>query len=302
MTGPGPVIVGYDGGASGADAIALGLRYAGLLGAPPVIAVVYPEPAPIGPGRVDAEWVAARQQQAAEALETAKGVVAGLPVAAPELSAPEPEYRLHASSSAAHGLSDLAGQLGGSAIVVGSSAVEGGPARIFAGSTASRLLHGAAAPVAVAPKGLRDVGWWPEGGIGVAFVDTAEAKLALAAAAALAVRVGAPLRIYTVVAAETRLVPWLIGVDAEHAFSAAAAEAFGQAVDAAAAGLPSGLTVERELLVGDVVEMLAEITDVQLLFCGSRGYGPVRSVLLGGVSSRLVRRARAPLVVIPRPS
>jgi nucleotide-binding universal stress UspA family protein len=33
---------------------------------------------------------------------------------------------------------------------------------------------------------------------------------------------------------------------------------------------------------------------------GSRGYGPLRAVLLGSVSSALVRSARSPLVVVPR--
>ena len=56
------------------------------------------------------------------------------------------------------------------------------------------------------------------------------------------------------------------------------------------------------MITGDVVEMLADLgpDDVDVLFCGSRGYGPVRRVLLGGVSSRLVRRARSPVVVVPR--
>jgi len=49
-----------------------------------------------------------------------------------------------------------------------------------------------------------------------------------------------------------------------------------------------------------VVESLAELTEVDLLFCGSRGYGPTRRVLLGGVSTRLVRQARRPVVVVPR--
>jgi hypothetical protein len=40
--------------------------------------------------------------------------------------------------------------------------------------------------------------------------------------------------------------------------------------------------------------------DVDLLVCGSRGYGPARRVLLGGVSSRLIRRARLPVAVVPR--
>jgi nucleotide-binding universal stress UspA family protein len=57
-----------------------------------------------------------------------------------------------------------------------------------------------------------------------------------------------------------------------------------------------------ELLEGDVVDELAALDDreVDLLVCGSRGYGPVRRVLLGGVSSRLIRRAACPVVVVPR--
>ena len=39
---------------------------------------------------------------------------------------------------------------------------------------------------------------------------------------------------------------------------------------------------------------------VGLLVCGSRGYGPLRSVLLGGVSRRLVDAAHCPVLVLPR--
>jgi nucleotide-binding universal stress UspA family protein len=39
---------------------------------------------------------------------------------------------------------------------------------------------------------------------------------------------------------------------------------------------------------------------VDLLVCGSRGYGPVRRVLLGTVSSALLRQASVPVLVVPR--
>lgn len=58
--------------------------------------------------------------------------------------------------------------------------------------------------------------------------------------------------------------------------------------------------VDWLISVGDVVEVLSDLADVDVLCCGSRGYGPARRVLLGGVSTRLVRRARRPLVVVPR--
>jgi nucleotide-binding universal stress UspA family protein len=54
------------------------------------------------------------------------------------------------------------------------------------------------------------------------------------------------------------------------------------------------------------VESLAALgpDDVDMLVCGSRG-GPIRRVLLGGVSSRLIRRARLSVAAyhgqLPRP-
>jgi nucleotide-binding universal stress UspA family protein len=98
------------------------------------------------------------------------------------------------------------------------------------------------------------------------------------------------------------VVPPIIGVDAERAFAATAREHYQRALDAAIASLPPGIEATGELRTGDVVDVLAELgpDDVDVLFCGSRGYGPARRVLLGGVSSRLVRRARSPVVVVPR--
>ena len=56
------------------------------------------------------------------------------------------------------------------------------------------------------------------------------------------------------------------------------------------------------MLEGDTVDALAALDEreIDLLVCGSRGYGPVRRVLLGGVLRKLVRRAACPVVVVPR--
>jgi Universal stress protein family len=38
------------------------------------------------------------------------------------------------------------------------------------------------------------------------------------------------------------------------------------------------------------------------MIMGSRGYGPLRAALLGGVSHALVRKAACPVIILPRGS
>jgi nucleotide-binding universal stress UspA family protein len=291
----GPVIIGYDADSSGADALTLGTGLGAALGLEVIVAKVHAAPAPIGSGRVDAEWVADRRAASAAVLDTARRRVETL-----HLDATAIEYRLVPSSSAARGLHDLAEAESAAMIVVGSAATEGFDRRVFAGSTASRLLSGAEWPIAVAPKGLAAEDWKRPGRIGVAYLATSEGAAALQAAAGLARRTGSGLRLYTAVAEEASVVPWLVGVDGENAFAATVREGVQSSLDQAVAAT-EGLEVSAELLVGDVVRLLADLPDVDLLVCGSRAYGPVRRVLLGGVSSRLMRRSVNPLLVIPRP-
>ncbi|PRY33434.1 universal stress protein [Pseudosporangium ferrugineum] len=284
-----PVIVGVDGGPSAEDAVVLGRWAASVLGARLVVAVVHPAPSALGSGRVDAEWVADRHRAAAAVLDGARTLLAGAPC--------EVEYRTVASTSAAHGLHDLAEELDAEVIVVGSG--RAGPRhRLFAGSTADRLLAGSMCPVAVAPSGM-EVPPGSVGRIGVAYVDTPDGRAALAGAARLAARTGSAIRLLTVVADADATLPFLVGQDAEQAFLETARETYEQSLTTAAESVPD-VTVDWKVLVGDVVDQLAELEDVDVLFCGSRGYGPARRVLLGGVSARLVRRARRPVVVVPR--
>jgi nucleotide-binding universal stress UspA family protein len=286
----GPVVVGYEGATSGEDALAFARQVAGLLDAPLVVAVVHPEAAG-GAGRVDAEWVADRHRMAEDILAGARMLLS-------DLDSPV-TYRVVASTSAAHGLHDLAEEVGAAVIVVGSGAKAPGE-HLFAGSTAERLLSGSMCPVAVAPAGMRNRPVGPLRRIGVAFIGTPESQVALDLAARLAARTDAELHLYTVVAAPAEVVVPVIGPDAEYAFTATMRETYQGVLDQAIAGLPADTRASGELLTGDVVEVLAGLDRDDVLLCGSRGYGPVRRVLLGGVSSRLVRRARGPVVVVPR--
>jgi nucleotide-binding universal stress UspA family protein len=290
MTGPaaGPVIAGVDGGQAGRDALVLGRWAAEVLGVPLVVAVVHPAPAALGSGRIDAEWVADRHRAAEQVLDGARDLLRD--------RAGPIEYRMVASSSAAHGLHDLAEELAAAAIVVGSGRAAP-KQRLFAGSTAERLLAGSVCPIAVAPAEMEPPG--ALGRIGVAYIDTPDGRAALDEAARLARRTATPIRLYTVVVAADAAKPFLIGDDAERAFLHTARETFEESLAKAAESVPD-LEVDWEIRSGDVVETLSELDDVDVLFCGSRGYGPARRVLLGGVSSRLVRGGRRPLVLVPR--
>ncbi|RSM57681.1 universal stress protein UspA [Actinoplanes sp. ATCC 53533] len=284
-----PVIVGVDGGPSAEDALVFGRWAAMTLDAPLVVAVVHPAPSALGSGRVDAEWVADRHRAAEAVLDQARAILAG--------NGEDVSYRIVASTSAAHGLHDLAEETAAEAIVVGSG--RAGPKhRLFAGSTAERLLAGSVCPVAVAPAAM-ETPPGTLGRIGVAYVDTPDGRAALAMAARLAARTGSPLRLYTVVAETDASLPFLVGPDAEHAFLDTARETYELSLSRAVESV-SGVAADWEIRIGDVVESLADLDDVDVLFCGSRGYGPARRVLLGGVSARLVRRARRPVVVVPR--
>jgi nucleotide-binding universal stress UspA family protein len=251
---------------------------------------VHPAPAPIGSGRVDAEWTADRHHQAESILDSARHLLA---------DDDRVEFRVVASSSAAHGLHDLAEELNASVIVVGSS-TEAAQHRLFAGSTAQRLLSGSPSPVGVAPAGLRhrDIGGLSR--IGVAYIDTPDGHAALDLAVRLATRAGASLELYSVLAEKAEVVMPVIGVDAEHAFAATAQESFQRSLDLAVAGIPPEVPATGRILTGNVVDVLSELEGVDVLFCGSRGYGPARQVLLGGVSTQLVRQARSPVIVVPR--
>jgi nucleotide-binding universal stress UspA family protein len=287
---PGPVVIGFDGSDSGEDALALGLRLARAIGARPLVACVYEGEAPIGTQRVDAEWVAYGRDHARQVLEGAR-----------KLTGEEAEYSAVGSSSPAHGLHDVADAEDASLIVVGSTR-HGARRRILPGSTGERLLHGAAHPVAVAPRAARESPGTPVQTVGCAFIDTQDGREALNWAARLAARVGGRLNVISVAGRHAEGFAPVVGREAEETYIAEAKQRYQEALDAALAQLPSGLDATGEVLSGEVVDCLASLDDrdLDVLVCGSRGYGPVRRVLLGGVAARLVRRAAAPVVVVPR--
>jgi nucleotide-binding universal stress UspA family protein len=290
---PGPVVVGVDGSTSGEDALALARCASRILDARLLVAVVHPAPAPISPARVDAEWVADRHRLAERILDRARQLLA-------DAQAPV-EYQIVAADSAARGLLDIAEEVRASVLVIGSRARVAGE-RPFGGRTVERLLSGTPCPVAAAPAGSREREPGQLRRIGVAYVDAPDAAVALELAARLALRTSAVLRLYSVIPEEAEVLPPFVGRDVERAFTLTTRELAQRDLEAAIAALPPGVEAEGVILAGDVVEALAVLgpDELDVLCCGSRGYGPARRALLGGVSAPLLRLARSPVVVVPR--
>ena len=73
-------------------------------------------------------------------------------------------------------------------------------------------------------------------------------------------------------------------------------------LDELLAELPDDVQVDGVLATGDPAQALAEVAveDGGVLFAGSRGYGPLRRVLLGSVSRKLVSSVPCTVIVHPR--
>ena len=209
------------------------------------------------------------------------------------------------STSAARALHEAAEERDAGLLVVGSTG-RGTVGRVLPGSTAERLMHGAPCPIAIVPHG------WQAGEglgtLGVAFVDSDEGHEALRGAYALARRAGATLRVLTAVKPGIRTTYGGLQAGGDVQRGRGETDVEGELRVRAEAGLRDAIAalgddvpVETDAFVEDPADVLIGVSqNLDLLICGSRGYGPMRAVLLGGVSRRLAAEAHCPVIVLPR--
>ena len=151
------------------------------------------------------------------------------------------------------------------------------------GSIAEHLLKGARCRLIIAPRGYghKDHSEDRLRVVAVGFDGMAESQAALDEAARLATKFGGSMRV--------------IGVSTPD---------FQTRLHRAVAELPSELRALPVLVDGDPSEKLTEQAElgVDLLVLGSRGFGPVMRLLIGSVSSRVIRSAPCPVLIVPRPA
>jgi nucleotide-binding universal stress UspA family protein len=149
-----------------------------------------------------------------------------------------------------------------------------GADRALGGDVAAGTLREAPCAVVVAPTGFAESEPMLRT-VGVGFDDSPESREALRLGGRLARAAGAALRVISVTSA----------AGSPHEAIALAEGGTAEAIP----GTPA-------------TELARRSADLDLLVVGSRGHGMVRRLLLGSTSTRLVREARCPVLVVPRPT
>lgn len=202
-----------------------------------------------------------------------------------------------ADTSPARALHHLAEHEAADLIVTG-TASHGRVGRMVLGDVSRDVLHGAPCPVAVAPRGFSA---GAPATIGVAFDQSPEAEHALTVAIDIAAALGAKLVVREVVAAD--VLPVIAGypsIDVED-ISREIAEDAQERLDGVIGAIETSVPIEARAVVGPLADRLTELVEeVDLVLCGSRGWGTVRRVLIGSTANRLIHNAAVPVLVVPR--
>lgn len=211
---------------------------------------------------------------------------------------------VHQASSVPAGLVELTTQVGADTVVVGSSS-SGALGRIALGSVTDRLVHTAAVPVAIAPRGYPA----QDGAIRrltVAYGGRADQVGLVAASSELAERWSARLRIASFTVRPVTMFSGAIETAAEDLVVKQWARSTQQGITAQLETVRSGLgSREVDVVIGagatwrDAVEAI-EWGAGDILVLGSGAAGPVAQVFLGSAAAKILRHAPVPTLIMPR--
>ncbi len=291
------VVVGYLAGKSGAAPLQLAAGLARTLRTSMTVVSVVPKAWDFpSMARVDAEYAAWADQLATDSAQDAQRKLAS--IEHPD----DVVFRSHPHRSAPGGLIEVATELDAELLVLGSSS-SGQLGQVVVGSTADRLLHSSPVPVAIAPRGYRG----PRGGqltrITCGYPGTPESLPVVRRVAALADRIGVPLRVITfAVRGRTMYPPPGIGLHAEDAILAAwevqAAEMLTQLRTDGVVGEDVTLQVVSGDDWGQALDD-ADWQDGEMLALGTSPRSTIAHVFLGSRGTKILRVSPVPVLVLP---
>jgi nucleotide-binding universal stress UspA family protein len=278
------ILVGIDTSAGAQDAVAFATQLALVTGARLRLANAYP---------YDDTPSRASNDAFREALRAdSEALLAGV-------GAADAPCHAVADVSPARALHHLAEEHDASLIVVGSTH-RGPVGRALPGTTGERLLHGSPCPVAIVPHGYA-AEEHPLRIIGVGYDGSPESESALAAACELARRVGATVRVIRIFDATEIGTPALMAGPSQVALHKDIERRQREQLQIRVSKQPDEIAIESVFYAGSPHRDLATQSEsVDLMVIGSRGYGPLHAVLLGGVAHAIVRKAACPVIILPR--
>ena len=264
-----------------------------------VLCTVIPTPWPPSPAKVDAEYRAELERVANEALVAAR---ARIPADIPATTLIRPAHSVPA------GLLEVAEEHDARVLIAGSSSA-GAFGRVALGSVSSHLVHSSPMPVALPPRGYHTHPEARATRVTAAYGGPESSDDLVVAAAEVAGRVGASLRLASFAVRSRPPYTSGVGSEAEHAMIeqwVKEIEAAGRAALDRVRDLPKvPPTVETVIGYGESWEEALEDVEWQdgdVLAVGSSAVGPVARVFLGSRASKIVRNSPVPVVVVPRPT
>jgi nucleotide-binding universal stress UspA family protein len=211
---------------------------------------------------------------------------------------------VHQSTSIPSGLIELAGAHDAKLVVVGSSS-SGLLGRVGLGSVTERLVHTAAVPVAIAPRGYA-LAAVPILRLTAAYGGEADVNGLIPAAAELARIWSAPLRIVSFTVRPVQRFGGSIELTADdlvvQQWSKRTFDDIVKQLNAVRARIP---IPDVDVLVGSGNDWREAVEAVSwkagdLLLLGSGAAGPAAHVFLGSAASKILRHAPVPVMIVPR--
>jgi len=291
------MIVGYAPDERGKSAVHLATMLCRASGDDVVVCVVLPAPWLPGMARVDAEYQAYLDSVADRSLDEARALVPD------DITA---TFVRHRARSSPAGLLEVAEEHAANLVVLGSSSA-GVFGHVALGSVSDRLLHSSPISVALAPRGFRCKPGSTVGRVTAAYDGTDHADTLVVAAADIASRLAAPLRI-ALFAVRTRVAyTSQLGTEPEDLVLQEWMTTMSERLREVRKQVGALPTPPRDVdsVIGHGESWASAIDDVawrdgDVLVVGSSSIGPLAQVFLGSRATKILRHSPVPVVLVPR--
>ena len=290
------VAVGYLAGKGGRSPLYLAVEAAKTLKASLTVVTVVPRPwMTPSIARIDAEYAEYADQLAADSAKEAKTCINSL---APGLDV---SFHKVAHRSVSGGLLEAIDELEPEVLVLGSAA-DGKLGQVVVGSTADRMLHSSPVPLTISPRGYRGSKAGGLTRITAGYPGTPETLHVVGRVAALAERLGVPMRVVTFAVRGRTMYPPEVGLRAEDSILEALATQARETLAQLKADGVVGKDVELQVVTGngwDEALDAADWEDGDLLAIGTSPVGGIARVFLGSRGSKILRHSPVPVLVLP---